>query len=67
MAAPYSARFKMLTVALYDGSTNVDEHLENFQSICSFIMQMKAFYMTLIGTTGQWYQRLMLGMMDLFK
>ena len=29
MAIPYPTRFKMPSMVSYDGSTNVDEHLEN--------------------------------------
>lgn len=32
MVSPYPARFKMSSVASYDGSMNVDEHLENYQT-----------------------------------
>ncbi|GMN70613.1 hypothetical protein TIFTF001_039653 [Ficus carica] len=31
MASPYPARFKMPSMASYDGSTDADEHLENYQ------------------------------------
>ncbi|GMN24278.1 hypothetical protein TIFTF001_045848 [Ficus carica] len=32
MATPYPTRFKMPSIASYDGSTDVDEHLENYQA-----------------------------------
>ncbi|GMN19239.1 hypothetical protein TIFTF001_039757 [Ficus carica] len=32
MASPYPARFKMPSMASYDGSTDADEHLENYQA-----------------------------------
>ncbi|GMN61765.1 hypothetical protein TIFTF001_030860 [Ficus carica] len=32
MASPYPARFKMPSVASYDGSTDADEHVENYQA-----------------------------------
>ena len=32
MASPYPSRFKMPTVSSYDGSTDADEHLENYQT-----------------------------------
>ncbi|GMN47624.1 hypothetical protein TIFTF001_016801 [Ficus carica] len=52
MATPYLTRFKMPTVALYNGSTDADEHLENYQA--HMLIQ-------------NWYWRLMPGMMDSFK
>ncbi|GMN58063.1 hypothetical protein TIFTF001_027170 [Ficus carica] len=55
MAAPYPARFKMPTVTPYNGSTDADEHLENYQA--HMLIQnaneatlYKAFYLTLTGT-----------------
>ncbi|GMN30599.1 hypothetical protein TIFTF001_050672 [Ficus carica] len=32
MASPYPSRFKMPTIPSYDGSTDADEHLENYQT-----------------------------------
>lgn len=32
MVAPYPSRFKMLSVASYDGSMDTEEHLENYQA-----------------------------------
>ena len=60
MATPYWDRFKMPTVALYDGSTNANKYLENYQA--HMLIQnaneatfCKVFYLTLIGIAGQWY------------
>lgn len=53
----------MPSIPVYDGTTDVDEHLENFTAY----MQMhntneatlcNAFCLTLTGATRQWYQRL---------
>nr|GMN67054.1 hypothetical protein TIFTF001_036123 [Ficus carica] len=57
MATPYPARFKMSTVASYDGSTDADEHLENYQwyrrlipgSVDSFKQLVDAFATAILG------------------
>lgn len=60
MAAPYRARFKMPTIAPYDGFKDADEHLENYQA--HMLIQnaneatlYKAFYFIVTGTARQWY------------
>ncbi|GMN57046.1 hypothetical protein TIFTF001_026149 [Ficus carica] len=72
MAAPYPARFKMSTIAPYDGSTDADEHLENYQA--HMLIQnaneatfCKAFCLTLTGTALLWYRRLIPRTMDSFR
>ncbi|GMN51404.1 hypothetical protein TIFTF001_020559 [Ficus carica] len=59
MAAPYPARFKMLTVATYHGSMDADEHLENYQAHmliqnANEVMLCKTFCLTLSSTAQQW-------------
>lgn len=56
MAAPNPIKFKMPTIVPYDNSTDVDEHLENYQAL--MLIQnsneatfCKAFYLTLTSTT----------------
>ena len=54
MASPYPARFKMPSVASYDGSTDADEHLENYQSYMQIqnaneAALCKSFCLTLTG------------------
>ncbi|GMN22561.1 hypothetical protein TIFTF001_040287 [Ficus carica] len=65
MAVSYPARFKMPTIAPYDGSIDADEHLENYQANEATLC--KAFCLTLIGTIRQWYRKLIPGTMDSFK
>ncbi|GMN22638.1 hypothetical protein TIFTF001_045683 [Ficus carica] len=63
MASPYPSRFKMPTMPSYDGSTDVDEHLKNYQA--HMLIQSaneaafcKAFYLTLTGAARQWTRKL---------
>ncbi|GMN49463.1 hypothetical protein TIFTF001_018629 [Ficus carica] len=72
MATPYSSRFKMPSLASYDGFMDADEHLENYQA--HMLIQKaneatlcKTFYLTLTDAARQWYRRLMPGTMDSFK
>ena len=72
MASPYQARFKMPSVTSYDGSTDTDEYLENYQA--HMLIQnankaafYKSFYLTLTGAARQWYQRLVPGSIGCFK
>ncbi|GMN26383.1 hypothetical protein TIFTF001_040844 [Ficus carica] len=72
MAAPYPARFKMSTIAPYDGFTDADEHLENYQA--HMLIQnaneatlCQAFCLTLTGTALLWYRRLIPRTMDSFR
>ncbi|GMN49655.1 hypothetical protein TIFTF001_018818 [Ficus carica] len=69
MASPYPSRFKMPTMPSYDGSTNADEHLENYQA--HMLIQSaneaalcKLFCLTLTGAAQQWYRRLPPGSID---
>ena len=59
MASPYLARFKMPSIASYDGSTDAEEHLENYQA--HMLIQnaneaalYKSFCLTLTGAVRQW-------------
>lgn len=59
-------------MASYDGSTDANEHLENYQTY--MLIQnaneaafCKAFCLTLTGATRQWYRKLMPGSIGLFK
>ncbi|GMN32804.1 hypothetical protein TIFTF001_048206 [Ficus carica] len=72
MASPYPTRFKMPSVALYDGSTDADEHIENYQA--HMLIQntneatlCKSFCLTLTRAARQWYRRLALGSIGCFK
>ncbi|GMN29275.1 hypothetical protein TIFTF001_046326 [Ficus carica] len=72
MASPYPVRFKMPSVASYDGSTDADEHLENYQA--HMLVQnaneaalCKSFYLTLTGAARKWYRRLAPGSIGCFK
>ncbi|GMN53227.1 hypothetical protein TIFTF001_022359 [Ficus carica] len=72
MTSPYPSRFKMLTMPSYDGSTDADEHLENYQA--HMLIQSaneaalcKSFCLTLTGTAQQWYRRLPPGSIDSFQ
>lgn len=58
MATPYPARYKMLSVAFYDGSTDANEHLQNYHT--HMLIQnaneaafCKAYYLTLTGVARQ--------------
>ena len=58
MASPYPVRFKMPSVASYDGSTDADEHLENYRT--DMLIQnaneatlCKSFCLTLTGPARQ--------------
>ena len=62
----------MPLIAPYDGSTDVDEYLENYQA--SMLIQnaneaalCKAFCLTLTSTARQWYRRLVPGSVGSFK
>lgn len=72
MATPYPTKFKIPTVAFYEGSTYADEHLENYQA--HMLIQnaneaafYKVFCLTLTGTTQQWHRRLIPESVDSFK
>ncbi|GMN63035.1 hypothetical protein TIFTF001_032110 [Ficus carica] len=72
MASPYPARFKMPSVASYDGSTDADEHVENYYA--HMLIQnaneaalCKSFCPTLTGAACQWYRRLAPGSIGCFK
>ncbi|GMN39655.1 hypothetical protein TIFTF001_008885 [Ficus carica] len=72
MASPYPARFKVPSVTSYDGSTDADEHLENYQA--HMLIQnaneaalCKSFCLTLTGAAWQWYWRLAPGSIGYFK
>ena len=72
MASPYPARFKMLSVAFYDGSTDAAEHLENYQA--HMLIQnaneatlCKSFCLILTGAARQWYRRLVPGSISCIK
>ncbi|GMN58653.1 hypothetical protein TIFTF001_027751 [Ficus carica] len=72
MASPYPARFKMPSMSSYDGSTDADEHLENYQAYmliqnANETALCKAFCLTLTGTAWQWYRRLIPGSISSFK
>ena len=54
MVARYPAKFKMPTIPSYDGTTNADKHLENYQvhmlmQNATEAMLCKAFCLTLTG------------------
>ncbi|GMN19414.1 hypothetical protein TIFTF001_039816 [Ficus carica] len=72
MTSRYPARFKMPSMASYDGSTEADEFLENYQA--QMLIQnaneatlCKAFCLTLTGAARQWYRRLVPGSINSFK
>ncbi|GMN27168.1 hypothetical protein TIFTF001_040987 [Ficus carica] len=72
MVSPYPAKFKMPSVTSYDGSTDADEHLENYQA--HMLIQnaneaalCKSFCLTLTGAARQWYRRLAPGSIGCFK
>ena len=72
MASPYPPRFKMPTVPSYDGSTDADEHVENYQA--HMLIQnaneaalCKSFCLTLTGAARQWYRRLPPGSINSFQ
>ncbi|GMN22284.1 hypothetical protein TIFTF001_043490 [Ficus carica] len=72
MASPYPTRFKMPSMNPYDGSTDADEHIENYQ--VHMLIQnaneaalCKSFCLTLTRAARQWYQRLAPGSIDCFK
>ncbi|GMN38330.1 hypothetical protein TIFTF001_007563 [Ficus carica] len=72
MASPYPTRFKMPSVAPYDGSTDADEHIENYQ--VHMLIQnaneaalCKSFCLILTGAARQWYRRLAPGSIGCFK
>ncbi|GMN30318.1 hypothetical protein TIFTF001_044475 [Ficus carica] len=72
LASPYLARFKMPSVESYNGTTNADEHLENYQAY--MLIQnaneaafCKSFCLTLTGAAWQWYRRLAPGSIGCFK
>ncbi|GMN48314.1 hypothetical protein TIFTF001_017486 [Ficus carica] len=72
MATPYPTRFKMSSIAAYDGSTDADEYLENYKAYiliqdANKAVLCKAFCLTLTGVARQWYQRLVPGSIGLFK
>ena len=57
MAIPYLARFKMSSMASYDGSKDADEHLENYQAYmliqnANKAALCKAFCLTLTSAAG---------------
>ncbi|GMN46311.1 hypothetical protein TIFTF001_015481 [Ficus carica] len=65
-------QFKMPSVAPYDGSTDADEHIENYQ--VHMLIQnaneaalCKSFCLTLTGAARQWYRRLAPGSIGCFK
>ncbi|GMN30718.1 hypothetical protein TIFTF001_041495 [Ficus carica] len=71
-ASPYPSKFKMPTMPSYNGSTDADEHLENYQA--HMLIQSanetalcKSFCLTLTGATRQWYRRLPPGSIDSFQ
>ncbi|GMN49779.1 hypothetical protein TIFTF001_018933 [Ficus carica] len=72
MASPYPSKFKMPTIPSYDGSTDADEHLENYQA--HMLIQSanetalyKSLCLTLTGAVRQWYRRLPLGSINSFQ
>ncbi|GMN38401.1 hypothetical protein TIFTF001_007639 [Ficus carica] len=72
MASPYPTRFKMPSVAPYDGFMDADEHIENYQA--HMLIQnaneaalCKSFCLTLTGAARQWYRRLAPGSIGCFK
>ncbi|GMN19976.1 hypothetical protein TIFTF001_045266 [Ficus carica] len=72
MASPYLTRFKMPSVNPYDGSTDADEHIENYQA--HMLIQnaneaalCKSFCLTLTEAARQWYRRLAPGSIGCFK
>ncbi|GMN47281.1 hypothetical protein TIFTF001_016454 [Ficus carica] len=72
MASSYPTRFKMPSVAPYDGSTDADEYIENYQA--HMLIQnaneaalCKSFCLTLTGAARQWYRRLAPGSIGCFK
>ena len=63
MSAPYPTRFKMPSMASYDGSSDADEHLENYRAYMQIqsaneAALCKSFCQTLTGAARQWYRRL---------
>ncbi|GMN30286.1 hypothetical protein TIFTF001_041425 [Ficus carica] len=61
MASPCPSRFKMPTIPSYDGSTNADEHLENYQThmliqsankaaLCNFQQLVSSFSAAFLGS-----------------
>ena len=72
MAARYPAKFKMLSIPSYDGMTDADEHVENYQAHmlmqnATEAMMCKAFCLTLTGAARQWYRRLTPGSIASFS
>ncbi|GMN29028.1 hypothetical protein TIFTF001_044306 [Ficus carica] len=72
MESPYPTRFKMPTIPSYDGSTDADEHVENYQA--HMLIQSaneaalcKSFCLTLTGAARQWYRRLPPGSIGSFQ
>ncbi|GMN38363.1 hypothetical protein TIFTF001_007585 [Ficus carica] len=63
MSTPYPTRFKMPSMASYDGSSDADEHLENYRAYMQIqsaneAALCKSFCLTLTGAARQWYRRL---------
>ncbi|GMN75006.1 hypothetical protein TIFTF001_053968, partial [Ficus carica] len=72
MESPYPIGFKMPTIPSYDGSTDADEHVENYQA--HMLIQSaneaalcKSFCLTLTGAARQWYRRLPPGSIGSFQ
>ncbi|GMN21498.1 hypothetical protein TIFTF001_050140 [Ficus carica] len=72
MESPYPTRFKMPTIPSYDGSTDADELVENYQA--HMLIQSaneaalcKSFCLTLTGAARQWYRRLPPGSIGSFQ
>ncbi|GMN54122.1 hypothetical protein TIFTF001_023251 [Ficus carica] len=72
MASPYPSRFKMPTIPSHDGSTDADEHLENYQmhmliQSANEAALCKSFCLTLTGAARQWHRRLPPASIDIFQ
>ncbi|GMN47479.1 hypothetical protein TIFTF001_016657 [Ficus carica] len=72
MSEPYPTRFKMPSMASYDGSSDADEHLENYRAYMQIQSAneaaiCKSFCLTLTGAARQWYKRLDPGSVSSFQ
>ncbi|GMN33787.1 hypothetical protein TIFTF001_048297 [Ficus carica] len=66
MASPYPTRFKMPSVNPYDGSTDADEHIENYQAHM-LIQNANEAALCKSFCLSQWYRRLAPGSIGCFK
>lgn len=72
MDEPIPPKFKMSTFKIYEGTTDLVEHVETFEAKLNFHVvtnpiKCEAFQISIDGATRNWYKQIMSGLIATFR